>query len=424
MRWTIALLLCALPALADEPGMGPIGLEHLKEGRFHFEWGSIDSPPGMSWNYELNTPSDRWHYAAYKLDRKHQANSRVCHLYVFPPQFLNVHWAGECFKQLLPEASPPKFTQSANPLQPSYWSPIQAPGFRGTLVVAGTPQALYCWEELGKDSTPKEFESWLRSFKPTTKKQSFPARNLELSDQLPVKDGNIEVNSGRFTPPPDTVWIEGKVTEKDLEFYQGSRTSKEALDVFLLVLLPESRRLSTSFLDGFLNGLEKSTGQKRSDLQIDTSDPQYIRASFQLGGVPGYLEARGTTAGSAVFAGYGPGVHRQEIAALAQSFQPSPQKVQDSKAQSNRKANNLSFQVALFGGLLVSSFAGAARKTRNITKIKLYKILTVASPILIGLLAFALANRLKLDDEAQSQILGASLGVTAVGLAMALRKKR
>jgi hypothetical protein len=419
-RCLALILLLSLGGWAQEPQLVPVAHDHLKDGRFLFEWGSMENPPGTSWNYELNVPSDRWHYAAIQVDRKHVDKTRICHLYVLPPEPLDAKKAEDWYKALLPDASPARFFKSSNPQRPSFWSPIKGPDFKGTLVLTATPEALYCWEELGPTETPRDFPRWLSTFKPSDQKQRFEDLRTTVSGQLEEHDGRIQVEAGQFRSPAQTVWVQAKIAAKDLELYKGTRMQGETMDVFALAVYTESHNLSQGNIEAMVDGMASSMGQKKGNVQIDESQADRMNATFQIGDSTGYAQNRLTPAGVVMTLGFGPKVQKSEVIELAESFQPSAQKIQQSKTQSHERVQGLSFKLTLFAGLIMSSLMSSAKKARTRAASKFWQIMMVVTSL--GLSAFLvfysgqIADRFFDDhDRGISYLFGTSLVLAAAG---------
>jgi hypothetical protein len=301
-------LLLSFTAWAQEPQMLPVAPDHLKDGRF-------------------------------------------------PPEPLDAKKAAGWFQLLVPHGDPPHFFKSSNPLRPSYWSPIKGPDYRGTLVLTTTPQALYCWEEVGQDQTPREFPRWLSSFQPTGQLQSFEDLQASLSGQLELRDGLLRVEAGQFRVPPDTKWMQAKMAAQDIEFYQGSRRRDGKLDTFGLFVSPQSQHLDPDHIDDLVTGVARTMGQPKGPVQIDDSQPDHLSATFQVGDLTGYAQTRLTPAGVVGTLGIGPTVRREEVAELSESFRPSQEKVQKSKESSRDDARARLFHLV---GMLVGGLAGWA----------------------------------------------------------------
>ncbi|MBS2036634.1 hypothetical protein JST97_16710 [bacterium] len=167
MRALLLIWLVSWGAFA-EPRWQPLGNGQVRQGRFYFEWGSLAVWPGVSWEKEVDTPSDRWHYVGVR-------SNRVCHLFILPPEVADPPTTRQIFNQLVPESQDFQLIYSQVPLGGSYWMPFRAPEWQGTLVVAHVIPATLAWLDMGAQPTAPEFKEWLKSFRPSPQLESFRA---------------------------------------------------------------------------------------------------------------------------------------------------------------------------------------------------------------------------------------------------------
>lgn len=185
MRVLLLTLMLSLAAFAD-PRWQPLGAGQVRNGRFHFEWGSLAVWPGVTWEKEADTPPDRWHYVGVR-------SNRVCHLFILPPDVADPPTTRRIFAELVPESNDYQLVYSQVPIGGSYWLPFRAPDWQGTLVVAHLIPATLAWLDMGAEATAPEFKEWLKSFRPSPQLQSFRTGAAspvpEVRVARPVKPG-------------------------------------------------------------------------------------------------------------------------------------------------------------------------------------------------------------------------------------------